>query len=184
MRTTDYPQAYATNCMGVPLPERTFASNGLAYPHDDICFFQSQHGHHARCGYFADNAMPWSAVAHLLCGGTIEVIDASQHRRMTDALRFGVATWCRVFNAAVCRTDAGSDWETPEMRRAANQHAKLRRLIRRLWRAHGCPGVAAVCGQNVLLTCHQQVAFDDKIDLLCRRIIEVRKEARHATQPA
>jgi len=145
--------------------------NGLAYPHDDVCCFQSCHAHHKAGGYFRIDAMPYGAVIRLLQGGTICIIDATQHdKELSDALKFGVPTWCRVFNRAVggkfneypvCK------WETRDMRQAANM-ACQRPLVQTYCKLVQLYGAERPCiiGENVTLECHRKINFDDKPDVL------------------
>lgn len=138
-------------------------SNGLVYPHDELCYFQSQHGHHAAHGYFRDDAMPWSAVRALLLGDEVTVIDATQHNKpLSDALKYGVPTWCLVFNQALrCRQVTVCEWQTREMVRAASLHTKLKQSIRRMEQIFG-HARPVVVGLNVHLECHRCVTFDDR----------------------
>jgi hypothetical protein len=147
-------------------------SNGLAFPHDDVCYFQSQYGHHCdRCGYFRLDSMPYRAVLHLLHGGTVTIVDGTRrHKPLTDALRYGVPTWCLVFNRAIGRRERVCEWQTPEMERVANSdmHDALKSTIRKL--SHIFPPTrSAIIGDNILLECHQGCIFDDKP----RRLAEV-----------
>ena len=154
------------------------ASNGLAFPpYDDICMFQSQHAHHCqRCGYFRADAMPWRAVVCLLGGGSVRIVDATRrHKPLTDALRYGVPTWCLVFNRALGdRRSVVCAWQTPEMRKCANadRHKPTAHAIRKLARvlAPWPSPVRAIIGQNVLLECHQGFDADDKPKRLAARI--------------
>ena len=155
-------------------------SNGLAYPHDDVCAFFSCHGHHYRDGYFRIDAMPYGPVLHLLRGGEIEIVDATQHNKpLTDAQRFGVPTWCRVFNRALGRNDVRvCEWETVHIRRAAN-HSRVRpivQVIRKLAKLVASSG-PAVIDENVHLTCYQNVEFDDNPDQLRERLLVVAESA-------
>ena len=43
-------------------------SNGIMYPHDDVCYFASQMAHHKPFGYFHSHSMPLRAVITLLLG--------------------------------------------------------------------------------------------------------------------
>ena len=143
--------------------------NGLVYPHDDVCHFQSSYGHHAGHGYYRMDAMPYRAVIHLLKGGTIEIIDAthSKHKKMTDAQKFGVPTWCITFNRALdfkgSRNIQVCDWQTACMRKLAmsNRHRKTAYTIRKLVQIYRY-AKPAVIGDNVIITCHRAVDFDDK----------------------
>jgi len=148
--------------------------NGLAYPHDDVCAFQSQHAHHCKkCGYFRIDAMPYNAVIQLLKGNTIEIIDATHHNKpLSDALKYGVPTWCLVFNRALrLRHTTVCSWQTRAMTEIANdrRHKPLVQAIRKLIELYGHNG-PAVCDENVLLTCHKNVDFDDKPELLKKEI--------------
>jgi len=148
-------------------------SNGLAYPHDDVCLFQSQHGHRAGMGYFRVDAMPYRAVIHLLQGGSITVVDATARRKiLTDALRYGVVTWCLVFNRALgYRRVPVAPWVTREMVNVAHGtlHKPLVQSIRKLARLYpGCPPL--VLGDRVQFECHQLCDFDDKPERLRARM--------------
>lgn len=148
--------------------------NGLAYPHDDVCHFQSQHGHHAAEGYFRIDAMPMRAVIHLLEGGQIVVVDAGVRNRLTDALRFGLPTWCGVFNRAIRYRGADlapCSWYTDAMHRAAGstRHRPLVQSIRKLAHLYGW-GRPAVIGKTVLVECHGGIDHDDRPDVLAKRI--------------
>lgn len=152
-------------------------SNGLAFPpYDGLCMFQSQHAHHCKqCGYFRIDAMPYGAVLHLLRGGQVEIIDATRrHKPLTDALRYGVPTWCLVFNRAMGdRATRVCEWQTRAMLSTANndRHHPTVQAIRKLARATGSLGdVRAVVGANVILTCHQGFDGDDKPRRIARRI--------------
>lgn len=138
--------------------------NGLAYPHDDVCYFQSQWGHHMGYGYFRLDSMPYSAVIHLLRGGSITVVDATQHHRMSDALKFGVTTWCLVFNRALGEPKVNfAPWVTTEMLRVAqgNLHRPTIRVIRKLIKLYGATA-PLVYDWNVFYDCHLGFAWDDK----------------------
>lgn len=142
--------------------------NGLAYPYHNICYFQSCYGHHASYGYFRLDSMPFDAVIHLLRGGQLIVIDATRKNKpLSDALKFGVPTWCLVFNRALGRRDIKvCDWQTPEMKRVAlRNHKPLVNTIRKLIKIYGHQK-PAVIENNVFLECHQEALFDDKPDML------------------
>ena len=147
--------------------------NGLAYSHDEVCCFLSTFGHHLKDGYFRLDAMPYSAAILLLTGQRIGIVDGTQHNKpLSDALRTGVPTWCRVFNRAINRNDAKvCSWETVHMRQAANQQ-RVRPIVQTIRKLAAIYGVAgpAVIGENVILKCHREVTFDDKPDVL-RRIV-------------
>lgn len=143
-------------------------TNGLAYPHDDICYFQSQYGHSRAYGYFCLDSMPYRAVRHLLLGGKIEIIDATaKNKKLTDAQKYGIVTWCIVFNRAL--NHKGSkfikvcDWETKHMLSAAlsERHKPTVRGIRKLIKIYGYQA-PAIIGKNVLLTCYSGISWDDK----------------------
>ena len=146
--------------------------NGLAYPHDDVCYFQSQFAHHKKLGYFRIDAMPYRAVIHLLCGGEITIVDATaKSKPLTDAQRKGVPTWCLVFNRALRIYDVKvCDWQTKDMVEVARSrvHKPLVQTIRKLVEIYGHSG-PAVIGENVHLVCHRNVEFDDKPELLAER---------------
>lgn len=143
-------------------------TNGLAYPHDDVCALMSTHAHHYACGYLRLDSMPYSAAIELLKGRRILIIDATQHNKpLTDALRYGLPTWCRIFNRAIrINTQPVCDWETPHISRAAytGPHAaKITQRIRRLAAVYGNSG-PAIIGLNVLVECHRRFPYDDKPD--------------------
>lgn len=146
-------------------------SNGLIFHHDDVCFFQSTHGHHAKMGYFRLDAMPWSAVIYLMLGGEVTIVDATQHSKsMTDAQKFGVPTWCMVYNRAIrIKAERVCDWQTPAMIRVAssNIHKKLIHSIRKLAKYYN-PTRPAVINQNVYFVCHRNFKYDDKIEVAWR----------------
>jgi len=143
--------------------------NGLAYPpYDDVCYFQSCYGHHASYGYFRIDAIPLSAVIHILQGGSITIVDGTRHHKLlSDALKFGVPTWCIVFNRALnfkgSRHIKVCDWQTPEMKQVAlsNRHKKLVHTYRKLIKIYGYVR-PAIINENVQLECHQYAIFDDK----------------------
>lgn len=145
--------------------------NGLVYPHDDLCCFRSCDAHKGSNGYFGDDAMPYSAVIHLLLGGTVEIVDATQHDKdLSDALRYGVPVWCRTFNRAVGGSFnhvAVCPWESRPMRIGANSqiHRRLLQTYRKLIDLYGAAR-AAVIGENVLLTCHRLISWDDQPSVL------------------
>lgn len=143
-------------------------SNGLVYEHDDVCHFQSNYGHSAKKGYFRIDSMPYSAVIHLLKGGTITIRDATANNKgLTDGLKYGVPTWCIVFNRAIngkgSRHIKVCDWQTPEMKRAAldAKHRPLVQSIRKLIKLYGFR-YHAIIGRNVILECERRINFDDK----------------------
>jgi len=143
--------------------------NGLAYPsYDDLCYFQSCYGHHASYGYFRIDAMPYKTVLQLLKGGQITIIDATRKKKpLSDALKFGVPTWCIVFNRALdfkgSRHIKVCDWQTPEMKKIALSrcHKPLVQTIRKLVKVFGYQK-PAIIGDNIHLERHQNAVFDDK----------------------
>lgn len=151
---------------------RTYANitNGLVFPHDDVCNFMSTHGHSYKVGYLRIDSMPYSAVIELLCGRSIKIVDATQHNKpLTDGLKFGLTTWLLIFNRAIGRKDVKVvKWQTPEMWKAANfykPHEKIVRRIRRL--CHIFPSKKpAIVGENVFIECYRLFKFDDKPDQL------------------
>jgi len=147
-------------------------SNGLAYPHDMTCYFQSNYAHHMKLGYFNRDCMPIDAIIHLLKGGEICIIDASQHYRLTDALRFSVPTWCSVFNRAAHIQLKPCAWFTKEMWKVSRSrlHKPTVQKIRKLIRIFGFTS-PAIISRNVHLINYQGVKFDDKVDEL-RRLVK------------
>jgi len=142
-------------------------SNGLVFPHDMVCNFQSNHGHHKKLGYFRIDAMPYTATIHLLQGGEVTIVDASLHQKaLTDAQKYGVTTWCLVFNRALKLYGIRvAPWQTRDMEQVANSniHRQLVHSIRKLVKLYGDNG-PAVIGQNVKLECASQCDWDDKPD--------------------
>lgn len=146
-------------------------SNGLAFPpYDYISYFQSNHGHNAKIGYFDSGSMPYSAIVHLLRGGEITIVDATRRRKpLTDAQKFGIPTWCLVFNRAVGQFDKSyrkvkvCAWQTPEMLKIAHSdtHKSYVQTIRKFIKLFGY-SKPAVIGDNVFLVCHQAFIGDDK----------------------
>ena len=154
-------------------------SNGLAFPHDDVCYFQSNFAHHCKShGYFRIDAMPYRAIIHLLLGGTVTIIDGTRrHKPLSDALRFGVPTWCIVFNRGLAfrgsRHILVCDWQTDAMATTAlsDRHTPAAHAIRKLSHIYGYTEPAIV-GKNVLLECHHGCEWDDHPDRLRSRILE------------
>jgi hypothetical protein len=140
-------------------------SNGLAFPHDDVSFFQSQHGHNCKMGYFRLDAMPYRAIIHLMKGEEIVIVDATRrHKPLTDAQKFGVVTWALVYNRAIgCKVKVCA-WQTPEMGRVAlsHIHAKAVQTLRHLAKYYN-PRRPAIIGDNVKLVCHQGFVADDNV---------------------
>jgi hypothetical protein len=124
-------------------------------------------------GYFRIDAMPYNAIIHLLNGGHITIIDATRrHKPLTDALRFGVPTWCLVYNRAIRRKNwKVCEWETPEMRKISNLdiHKPLVQSIRKIAKYYN-KSLPIVIGGQVHLECHQGFIADDKPQRL-RRLI-------------
>jgi hypothetical protein len=151
------------------------ASNGLAFPpYDDVSMFLSQYGHSAKKGYFRIDSMPHRATMELLRGGTITIIDATRrHKTLTDGLKFGLTTWCLVFNRAIkCPVLFVAPWQTREMINVANSplHKPTVQAIRRLSRILGSAG-PAIIGESILIEMHQGFIGDDKprrIREMCR----------------
>lgn len=151
--------------------------DGFAYPpYNDICYFQSNYGHHASDGYFRIDSMPFKAVLWLLEGGKITIVDGTRkNKSLSDALRYGIPTWCIVFNRALdypgSRNIKVCDWQTPEMKKAAlsNCHKPLVQTIRKLIKVFGYKK-PAIIGSNILLECHPGADFDDEPEKL-RQII-------------
>jgi hypothetical protein len=144
-------------------------SNGLAFPHDEVCLFQSNHGHNCKMGYFRLDAMPYSAVIHLMKGGEVTIVDATRHGKLyTDAQKFGVATWCMVYNRSI-RKKVGKvcAWQTKEMEVVASNgiHTKLVETIRKLARYYN-PTRPTIIGDNVKLICHHGFIADDNVERL------------------
>lgn len=141
------------------------ATNGLAFPpFDAVSMFLSTHGHNCKFGYFRIDAMPYIAVIELLRGNTITMVDATPHNKeLTDAFKFGLATWCIVFNRAIRNEVAVAPWQTRDMWR--NGHSvRFKPLVQRIRRLAlmYLPHRPAVMGDNVLLEVHRQFALDDK----------------------
>jgi len=141
------------------------AINGLAFPpYDGVSMFLSTHGHNCRFGYFRIDAMPYSAVIELLQGGTIQLVDATQHNKpLTDAFKFGVTTWALVFNRAIRNEVQVAQWQTkPMWINAHSNHFKpLVQRIRRLSEIYN-PSKPAIIGDNILLEVHRNFLYDDK----------------------
>lgn len=140
-------------------------SNGLVFPHDDICYFQSCWGHHKSLGYFRIDSMPFSAIIALLKGDNITIVDATRrHKHFTDAQKYGVPTWCLVFNRALgLKKVHVCDWATREMIETAHSpiHKPTVQTIRKLVKIYGYIK-PAVIGDNVKLVCHKGAEWDDK----------------------
>ena len=131
--------------------------NGLPYPHDMVCNFMSTHGHHKKDGYFRMDAMPYDAVICLLRGGAVTIIDATQHNKpLTDALKYGVPTWCLMFNRALRCKIPVCPWMTQDMVDVANGplHRPLVQRVRRLEQIFGNAGPIEI-GKQVMLECYK-----------------------------
>lgn len=139
-------------------------SNGLAFPHDDICYFQSNYGHKAELGYFRVDAMPPRVIVHLLGGGSIEILDGTRrHKPMTDAQKFGVPTWLLVFNRAIgIKGRRVCSWQTRDMEQIAMSeiHDQTKDTIRKLVRVFSHSGPLEI-GNQVKLFCQQNFHADD-----------------------
>lgn len=143
------------------------ATNGLAFPpFDSVAMFLSTHGHNCRFGYFRIDAMPYLAVVELLRGNSILMVDATPHNKeLTDAFKFGLTTWCIVFNRAIHMEPKVALWQTKDIWR--NGHSvKFRPLVQRIRRL-ACiynPVKPAVIGENVLLEVHRNFTLDDRLN--------------------
>lgn len=86
--------------------------NGLVFPHDHVCYFQSQYGHHRSLGYFKSDSVPHEVALRFFLGDTITIVDATSHNKpYTDTQKFGVVTWCMVMNRAMNQwVDWVADW--------------------------------------------------------------------------
>jgi len=159
-------------------------SNGLAFPHDGICYFQSQYAHRASTGYFAHNSISLETILKLLCGYEITIIDATRrHKLLTDALKFGVPTFCLVFNRAIKQREIKvCSWETREMRRIAFSkiHKSLVQTIRKLANIYGYVS-PLIIGDNIMLECHQGFIADDNPKRLQKLIAE--RRLTHGNDP-
>ena len=131
-------------------------SNGLAYPHDGICHFQSNYAHSRKLGYCRLDSMPLDAVRALLVGETVKVVDGRRRPGLSEALRWGVPTWALAFNRAIgWRAVRVCGWETPAMRAAAHSrtHKPLVQTIRKLARVYGYAHPLTL-GDTLLVECH------------------------------
>lgn len=148
-------------------------SNGLVYPHDEVCYFQSNVAHHWESGYFRIDSLPYSGVIQLLQGNKIQIVDATRHDKpFSDALKFGVPSFCLVFNRAIGGNGTKvCEWQTREMVYATHRHVHkpLVQAIRKLVKIYGHKG-PAIIGENVLLTCHKQVNFDGQPEKIRERL--------------
>lgn len=149
--------------------------NGLAYPHHDLCYFQSNHGHRASLGYLRIDAMPLRAVVHLLLGSRIVIIDGTaKSHRISDALRFGVPTWCAAYNHALGFYRPPCDWISDHAMEVARSplHRPLRHNIQKLAELYAsvrsAPPARIGVGQdyNVVLECHLGIEHDDRPERL------------------
>lgn len=141
------------------------ATNGLAFPpFDAVSMFLSTHGHNYQFGYFRIDAMPYIAVIELLEGNQILMVDATQHNKeLPDAFKFGLTTWCIVFNRAIRQELRVANWQTREM--WLNGHsARFKPLVQRIRRLAEIyhPSCPAILGDNVLVEVHRNFELDDK----------------------
>ncbi len=146
-------------------------SNGLAFPpYDDYCYFQSQYGHQAKYGYFNKDALSIKAIVELLKGNTLYLIDATRkNKALSDAFKFGVPTFCLVFNRAIGIHDKTyrkiqvCEWQTPEMLKVSHSdiHKPTVQKIRKLINLFDYTK-PAIIGGNVILEIHNNFIGDDK----------------------
>jgi len=144
-------------------------SNGLAYPHDDVCNFMSTHGHNCKMGYFRLDSMPWGAVIELINNRPITIVDASPHgKEITDGLRYGLTSWLLMYNRALGYRVQVAPWQTREMYLASGlkKWHPLRARIRRLVKIYHVAPRPVVIGDLVHLDCHSHFAFDDKPEMI------------------
>ena len=141
------------------------ATNGLAFPpFDAVSMFLSTHGHNCKFGYFRIDAMPYIAVIELLKGNQILMVDATPHNKeMPDAFKFGLTTWCIVFNRAIRQEVKVAEWQTRDMWRNGHD-AKFKPLVQRIRRLAEIyyPNRPALFGDNILTEIHRNFEFDDK----------------------
>jgi hypothetical protein len=113
----------------------------------------------------------------LLSGNKIIIIDATRtHKSLTDALKFGVPTFCIVFNRAIRQREIQvCPWETREMRKVAFSkiHKPLVQTIRKLVNIYGFAS-PLVINDQISLECHQGFIADDKPKRLQKLIAERR----------
>jgi len=141
------------------------ATNGLAFPpFGAVSIFLSTHGHNCKFGYFRIDAMPYIAVLELLQGKHIIMVDATPHDKdLTDAFRFGLTTWCLVFNRAIHQEVQVAHWQTKPMWHNAHRE-KFKPLVQRIRRLALIypPHQPAVIGDNIILEVHRNFQLDDK----------------------
>lgn len=153
-------------------------SNGIVFPHDMVCWFQSNHAHNRSTGYFDQAAMPWPAVVNMFARPEDQylILDATRrHKPLTDAQKVGVPTWCLTFNHALgLPYEQVCVWETREMREAAADpiHHDLRQQIRRLSRYFEPRKQGLVLGRDVFVECYQNAEWDDKPKRIRERLLE------------
>ena len=100
------------------------------------------------------------------------IVDFGANKPLSDALRFGVPTWCLVFNRAIgSRSVAVAPWCTREMINIAHGplHGPLVQSIRKLAKLFP-PVQPAVVGQTVILECHPLCGHDDNAAKLKEKI--------------
>ena len=141
------------------------ATNGLAFPpFDAVSMFLSTHGHNYKFGYFRFDAMPYLAVIELLSGGAVVMVDATPHdKELTDAFKFGLTSWCVVFNRAIHKEVQVASWQTREIWRNGHD-CRFKPLVQRIRRLALIypPSKPAVMGDNVLCEVHRNFKLDDK----------------------
>lgn len=142
-------------------------SNGLAFEHDDVCYFQSQYAHHLSLGYFRVDSMPYKAVIHLLKGGQLEIIDAThKDKPLSDAMLYGVGTWCLVMNRALkhdYKKIKVCEWQTKEMITATDKHKRYIQSLRKLIKIYGRIE-PVVIGNQIKITCYNNFQYDDRME--------------------
>jgi hypothetical protein len=148
---------------------KTYANitNGLAYPHDDVCHFMSTHGHNCKMGYYRLDSMPYSAVIELLNGRPIKVVDGTAHDKpLTDGLKFGLTTWAITYNRALRVSVKAAPWQTKEMWTNAYRSSTSKKVVQRIRRLlnvfGGKSALPAILGQSIVVECHRGIGHDDK----------------------
>lgn len=147
--------------------------NGLVFPHDHVCYFQSQYGHHRSLGYFKSDSVPHEVALRFFLGDTITIVDATSHNKpYTDTQKFGVVTWCMVMNRAMNQwVDWVADWQTRDMVSAARSqiHKPYVQTLRKLIRIFGSKH-PAIIGETVFIECHRNFKADDKPEVISKMV--------------
>lgn len=136
--------------------------------------------------------MPLRAIVHLLLGRRIVIVDGTaKARRASDALTYGVPTWCAAYNAALGFRSPPCGWITDHamVQARSDVHRQMRHTVIKLaeiyapngapaaligWTVHpgmsSTPSITFSPDANVILECHRGIDHDDRPEVLRQRM--------------